>query len=284
MGRSGTLAAPASFFVLWTTICAASTANADLLSFETTPAGATPVDDQLLTMPYAINGGTARMFFDLNGNNAYDPSIDLHPAFEQIGSDNIDGFRSTFNNSFDLARPGYQAQLGNYFLRHPDDYSTVDVGAQSFIVDYDTLSTISALSGEIWDIDRLNSGERWRLEVLNTSGTILDSLLSPAGINQNSPSSLDSLPWTFRFTDLPSGVDKLRITFIGTKTTGIGFAFNNFSPDVAVPEPSSGLLAWCGLLTGGRYLLRRPFLRLKPSSALESAASSSCAPETLRVS
>jgi len=49
-------------------------------------------------------------------------------------------------------------------------------------------------------------------------------------------SALDSLPRTFAFT--------------GTKTTGIGLAFNNFSPTTAVPEPASLLPLASGLLFG----------------------------------
>jgi hypothetical protein len=41
---------------------------------------------------------------------------------------------------------------------------------------------------------------------------------------------------------LPDGVASLRLSFVGSKTMGIGLAFNNFSPDTAVPEPSGLIL------------------------------------------
>jgi hypothetical protein len=235
-----------------------------LLTFETQPDGSPSVDDALLTEAYPINGGTARMFFDVNGNNTYEPLIDLHPAFEQIGGDGVNGFRSTFNGGFDRARPGYEEQLGNFFLRHPSGFSSENVGAHAFVIDYDTTEVITALSGEIWDIDSFNESEQWRIDILSSSGDVLASQLSPLGINQNLTTSLDSLPWRFQFTELPDGVDKLRIAFVGTKISGLGFAFNNFSPDVAVPEPASLVLLAIGALmtVAGRRRIRVARMRL----------------------
>ncbi len=230
---------------LWT-----ASAQASLLDFEVTPSGAVPTDDQPLAAPYALEEGSVRFFFDANSNNTFDAGTDLSPVFERVGPDSVDGFRSTYNhNSLDRARPGYEAVLGNYFLRYPADFQVKDVGNQPFVIDYAATVPIHELSGEIWDIDSAAGGmEQWRLEVLDAAGGVLASQLSPVGINQSSPDSLDSLPWSFQFRELPSGVDKLRIKFVGTKTTGLGFALNNFSPTEAVPEPSAMLLASCGAM------------------------------------
>jgi hypothetical protein len=74
---------------------------------------------------------------------------------------------------------------------------------------------------------------------------ILAGRLSPLGAAPTVP--LDGRPWTFSFTNLPSGVDKIRITFAGSRPA-VGFAFNNFSPTVAIPEPSSFVVGIVGLV------------------------------------
>ncbi len=79
------------------------------------------------------------------------------------------------------------------------------------------------------------------------AGAPLAGQLSPIG----NSSALDGLPWTFSFTGLPAGVDKVRITFVGTKINELGLAFNNFTPIQTVPEPSTLVL----LLGGGAMLL-----------------------------
>ena len=224
------------------TVFLTTSATAGLLDFETTPSGATPVDDALLTDPYTIPGGTVRFFFDLNGNNAFDAGVDNFPRFERVGDDGANGFDGATTGVADTARLGYTAQLGSFFLRKQTD-NTGPIGGP-FIAAYDTTQTIRELSGEIWDIDgQADKGtEQWRVDVLNQSSQVLDSLTSPLGTIDSS-SSLDSLPWTFQFHNLPDGVAALRLTFIGSKTSEIGLAFNNFSPTVAVPEPSSIVLA-----------------------------------------
>jgi hypothetical protein len=229
-----------------------SPAVAAVIDFESTPSAAIPSDNLVLSTPYAITGGgTVQFYFDVNSNNAYDPGIDDNPVFEQAGQDGSDAFNSTVTGINDTAAPGFTAQLGNFFLRHPSPFSL----PPPFLIDYNTAQTITGLSGEIWDIDSGAGGntEQWLVDVLDGSNNLLASQLSPL----DNSSALDSLPWTFAFTGLPLGVDKVRLTFVGTKTTGIGLAFNNFSPTTAeaVPEPSSVMLmglAGTGLITAIR--------------------------------
>src|SRR5712691_3509382 len=67
-------------------------AKADIVTFESTPTGAAPVDDSILSTPYNITGGSVRFFFDTNGNNKYDAGTDVNPLFEQAGNDGANGF------------------------------------------------------------------------------------------------------------------------------------------------------------------------------------------------
>lgn len=222
----------------------AQRANADLLTFETTPNGASPIDNAALTTAYNVPGGTVRFFFDVNGNNTYDPATDQSPEFEQVGdSDPANGFQSNTGPAVhDTARPGYETQLGSFFLRQPNGVGNVP---GPFIAQYATTAVITELSGEIWDIDGAAAAgtEEWRVEVLDHAGNVLASQLSPLGTTAGQ-NSLDSLPWTFQFTSLPAGVEELRLTFTGTKTD-VGLAFNNFSP-TTIPEPAALLLAVAG--------------------------------------
>jgi hypothetical protein len=220
--------------------CALNVAHAQLVTFETAPDGSVPVDDAALTAPYTYSGGSVRFYFDTNGNNRFDAATDAMPSFEHIGSEANNGFQSTFTGIPDTARPGFEAQLGTYFLRQPNPNGTLP---GPFIAEYTTSTPIRALSGEIWDIDGSASGtEQWRVDVIDATGSMLATELSPLGVSAG-PLSLDSLPWVFEFTGLPDGVSAVRMTFVGSKTNGVGLAFNNFSPDVALPEPSSLLMA-----------------------------------------
>lgn len=236
-----------------------SSAYAGLLDFEHTPDGSTPGDNGALTTPYAIPGGTVRFFFDTNGNNVYDAGVDIDPHFEKVGlqaNDGASGFRGTHSQG-DTARnlPGLADQLGSWFLRKQGDIDTATPTPFVFLANYNTTVPIHNLSGEIWDIDSGPNGttEQWLVEVLDSSNQVIASSLSPMSIDQADPASLDGRPWQFSFSNLLGEADKIRMTFVGTKEGGIGIAFNNFSPDVVVPEPASAAL----LALGGVALLRR---------------------------
>ena len=164
---------------------------------------------------------------------------DAAPLFEAAGQDGTDGFVNSMSGINDDAAAGFHAQLGHFFLRQVVN----GIVPPPFIVDYTTGQTITSLSGEIWDIDGSAAlgTEQWLVEVLNGANAVITSTMSPLGTG---PAG-DSLPWTFSFGGLPAGVDKVRITFIGTKTQGLGLAFNNFRP-TTVPEPFGLVIAALG--------------------------------------
>ena len=68
------------------------------------------------------------------------------------------------------------------------------------------------------------------------SGDLTDVVatdLSPVGTDL----TLDGKPWTFSLNSGSPLIYAIRISFIGTKTSGIGLAFDRFSPSLDDPSP-----------------------------------------------
>ena len=116
---------------------------------------------------------------------------------------------------------GFEDLLGDFFIRQSRPYKAFGI----FTILYDSDLPINAASGEIWDIDGgKKNTEQFLVEAYNED-YLLESIKSPLGKNQ----TVDGKPWAFGFSGL-TNITKIEISFIGTKTKGIGLAFNNFSP------------------------------------------------------
>ncbi len=214
--------------------------HAAVIDFETDPNGATPVDNAMLTGSYLIAGVTVSFTMAVDGSP-------VTPVFEMIGPPGFDtaadggfGFVNNALTELDTAAPGFEAQLGTFFVRTPALSTTSSV---VFTVLYDSISgPVTEASGEIWDIDAVNSleVEQWTVRAFDGSNVLLDTRISPAGlVDPNDPLSLDAMPWVFAFTGL-SDIRKVEISHTGTRPDRIGLAFNNYSPVTAVtPEPGS---------------------------------------------
>ncbi|QDV27333.1 hypothetical protein [Aureliella helgolandensis] len=236
----------------------ASPALAGVIDFETLQDGLTaPTDDAALdrTVGFTFDGTNSVTFgFDYSGN---DFNADTDAVFEARGSDKFNGFESkqaelNGGAKHDTERPGSAYSLGNFFLRQPASIGSVP---GPFIIDY--AQVVSALSGEIWDIDTGSAGyEQWKVTAFDAGGTTITSLLSPKGDTlQTNSSSGDSLPWIFSIAG--SGIKKVAIEFVGTNKI-VGLAFNNFNPSSAtVPEPTSLLVFSIGALSLVRVRPRR---------------------------
>ena len=207
------------------------------------------MDDSPLSSPYVVEGVTVEFKMDLGGGP-------VDPLFEAVGGGGTDSgfFNLGVGSLFDTADPGFEGQLGGFFIRTP----TTGASA-SLTITYTSISvSVTAASGEIWDIDGSSDGktERWRVEAFNGSDVSLGVLLSPIGTDTLTP--LDGEPRLFSFSGLDD-LRKIEITFVGTKTANVGMAFNNFSPVTAVPIPAAFLLLPSALAL---LFLKRRHLRL----------------------
>lgn len=208
----------------------ATPAPAQIIDFETDPAGAPSSDDATLGLgaAYAVGPLSIRFGFDGDLNGIPETTA----FFEQAGPDVQDGFAACLGR--DVAAPGFAGQLGNFFLRGG---SGTDYGA--LIIIY-TGGVVSGASGEIWDIDGPSSGtEQYRVRAFDTGGTLLATIDSPLSTQDSgcANTELDGKPWTFYFSATP-GIARITTDFIGTKANGIGLAFNDFNSTGEQPAPA----------------------------------------------
>ncbi|MEM6251999.1 MAG: PEP-CTERM sorting domain-containing protein [Cyanobacteria bacterium P01_D01_bin.156] len=224
-------------------------------------------DNQAITNQY-LNLG-----FSFGIDNNLDGVADggIAPALEQKGNDAKAGFVNAGSGN-DIAEAGffdeangvtYADRLGNYFLR------TGGLGGNggNLLISY-TEGT-SAASGELWDIDGnqnfFGAGshrtEKWEVQALDASGSILETLMSPEGDKAHGP--LDGKPWLWSFNRDAADVKAIRFVFTGdSPAKNVGLAFDNFSAfsveGESVPEPASAAgLVLLGLFGSSSLLAKR---------------------------
>jgi len=204
--------------------------SAQVITFETNPAGAPSTDDAALGLAAAYTVGPLSIRFGIDGDLNGVPETTAF--FERSGPDVIDGFVACNGN--DVAAPGFAPQLGGFFLRASPGG---DFGV--LIITYSG-GVVNGASGEIWDIDGLSSGtERYRVRAFDSGGALLATIDSPVSTQDSgcANTELDGKPWTFNFFATP-GIARITIDFTGTKTNGIGLAFNNFNATGEQPVPA----------------------------------------------
>jgi hypothetical protein len=179
--------------------------------------------------------------------------------FEQTGDDETDGFFNNRERSYDEAAAGHGASLGTYFMRTGENVSSRGLPLDVFSVEW-SYRPRTPVSGQIWDIDGDPSQgtEQWAVRAYDASDVMIAEQISPLG-DSFGAGSLDAKPWTFSFDG--SGYDltslaTLKFSFIGTKETGIGLAFDNFDSGAPVPLPAAAwfLMTAIGGLLGARWL------------------------------
>lgn len=212
--------------------------NAALIDFETVPSG-TPSDQLAISTQYQAAYGVT---FSLEGGGT--------PYLEQTGtSDSGHGFWNAAASTYDTEAIGFEGGLGNYFLRFGTTTFSTAPGP-ILIIDYDT--PVSAASAQIWDIDAApnnsNGYEAWTITARDISGGVIDTIVSPDGIDETLPASMNAKPWTWSFNHTSNDIYSIAIEFSGTATV-VGLAFDNFSPATAVvPIPAAAWLFGSGLI------------------------------------
>lgn len=209
-----------------------------IITFETVPGGS-PSDKLAISSQYeALYGVT------------FSTSTGGTPYLEKKGSaDSGNGFYNDTRSNYDIAAVDYESILGDYYLRlGTQDFLSKPV--PSLIISYST--PVSAASAQIWDIDASQSGfEQWIVKAYDSGNSLIETIISPVGLQPSDPNSLDGKPWKWSF-DYGTNFDISSIEIsvsneIGSKTSGIGLAFDNFSPS-SVPVPGGIWLLGSGLL------------------------------------
>ncbi|MDJ0697687.1 PEP-CTERM sorting domain-containing protein [Mastigocoleus sp. MO_188.B34] len=230
------------------------------INFETIP-GTTPSDN------LAISNQFSSLGVNFGVDNNFDGVADagLFPQLERFGKSSGDRIQGFVNGGRgrDVAEVGYEDRLGEYFLR------TAGLGGDggALLITYD--SATQAASGEIWDIDGNRNGKRteqWEVQLLGQDKSILDTITSPLGTNDNNNKvggELDGKPWLFSFERDTADVYGIRFKFTGNSDPSqVGLAFDNFSTHSVegktVPEPTSllGVLI-IGMVGGGSFLKQK---------------------------
>jgi len=220
-----------------------------LIDFETVPGGA-PGDHLPITNQYSalIDGGvtfsTSAQFFPW-------------PVLEKVGdSDSMPGFYNDDSKIFDTEAAGFAPQLGGYFLRL-NAANLLTSPVPTLNIEYTT--PVSGASAEIWDIDaaQAQGTERWIVLAFDQPGNIIDSVVSPLGLPASDTNSLDGKPWEWSFNHANFDIYSIQIVWDGSpgsKTSGIGLAFDNFNT-TAIPIPGAIWLFGSGIL--GMVFIRR---------------------------
>lgn len=89
------------------------------------------------------------------------------------------------------------------------------------------------------------------------TGGVIDTIISPDGIDETLPTSLNAKPWVWSFNHASNDIYSIAIEFSGTASK-VGLAFDNFSPASAVvPIPAAAWLFGSGLIALASFAVRR---------------------------
>ena len=127
----------------------------------------------------------------------------------------------------DIERAGFEGRLGDYML-------TPSNRGDALLITYE--APTAGACGEIWDLDNNRNGdyEQVLVEAIGMDGSVIESILSPAGGPPNITNPYEGGPWVWSFAREDADIDRIRIRSVGTgsKVTA-PLAFDNFDHDEA---------------------------------------------------
>ena len=218
---------------------------ASLINFETLPDGTTPSKGLAISNQFEQSHGVT---FSLGDGSS--------PILAKVGEGKPLAFESRYGNGRNRPAPGQD--IGQFLLTDNFDISG---RPQPLLITYS--SPVSGASGELLDIDQSSIGnERWLIEALDNFGNPLDSIELQSGPRIDETG--DGIATFWSFSRESEDIFSIRMSFTGSKTTGIGLGFDNFSPageppisPEPVPEPSSLLGLFVFGAFGASSLLKR---------------------------
>jgi hypothetical protein len=242
------IVASAAAISVGTTQTAQAASFASFIDFESLGNGDQTADDIAISNQFWDSHGVS---FGLDNDMNGEADSGLLPRLEKKGTDTTDGFVNGTQNKNDVAAPGFEERLGNYFLR------TGGLGGNggNLLISY--REATRSVSGELWDIDGNNNGgrtEKWEIQALGVNNSIIGTIITPEGTNSQlnqQGGELDGKPFLWAFDNLEQDIHAIRFVFKGKSSPRqVGLAFDNFSVrsvegKESVPEPASilGLLA-----------------------------------------
>jgi hypothetical protein len=158
---------------------------AGLIDFETNASGLTPYDNEAIAITdiFKIDNINIQFGFDSDLNGSVDTSA-VFESENEFGDSDDTAYWVRGQNK-DTAAPGYEAQLGNFFIRQFTPYNPFG----EFVILLDSTSPVTHTSGEIWDIDGNRKTEQFLIKAFNQN-SLLDQIYSPLGDNH----TLDGKP------------------------------------------------------------------------------------------
>jgi len=202
------------------------------IDFETTSTGFTPTDDAKLTGTYIQDMTVVAFGFDVDAGDGV-IQIDSLAVFEDRippdwePTETLSAY-SSGSGPF-LKDPDFTAtgEGGTWMIRRP---KVIDITFQPFVIEFSGVLP-NGVSGEVWDLDaRPFSGadaEEYTVTALDSLDQVIATIVSPLGISETSPGTLDGRPWHWSFVALPAPIKK--VTIHQTQAPKKGFAFDNFA-------------------------------------------------------
>jgi hypothetical protein len=181
----------------------------DTITFESV-LGEPPTDGMVIDTQFQQSHGVT---FSLEGGGA--------PVLAKVGAP-VTAFYGPPDKTPDTPAAGQG--VGSFFLT---DDGVVGGIPQPLIITYS--DPVAAASAVILDIDAAVLFESWLIEARDENAHVIDVVaLGPESINAG-----DGLATRWSFVHASPDIHSIRVVYTGTKTNGVGLAFDNFSPSSA---------------------------------------------------